>query len=380
MHGEGGESACGKGGNGALTVPSSVPETVSAAWQSAVWCGLDTGGVSVPRQPGDQRGPAEDTAAEIERDRRDRLADYAVLLIPVSAALALVAFAVRHADLDAELTTLFVAVLGLLGGHLLMRARRQRRVAEHEARRAQRELALRARVAEGESAHHRLVAFSQLAAQLAHEVRNPLSSIVLNAELLEEELHACVHANPEVKRLARAVSAEAERLSDLTNEYLAFARLPHPVPTPQALAPVVDEVARFMREEIERAQIVLTVEHCGQPLAVFDARAIRQVLVNLLRNAIDAVPAGGTAVLRTGVETGHATIDLVDSGHGVPDERREAIFDPFFSTKPQGTGLGLSVARKIAREHGGDLLLMPSASGAWFRLTLPAAASAASAA
>ena len=350
-----------------------VPETVSSAWESAVRRGVNAEGMAATASPGGVAATAVEPAVGDDRDRRAKLADTAVLLIPVSAALALAVFTARHSDLNAELTTVFVSAVGLLGGHLLMRARRQRRAAEHEARRVQRELDLRASVAESEAKHHRLAAFSQLAAQLAHEVRNPLGSIVLNAELLEDELHACIHASPEVKRLARAVSAEAERLTELTNEYLAFARPLHPDPVPQPLAPLLDEVVHFMRGEIERAQISLGVEHLDAPPAVFDGKAIRQVLVNLVRNALDVAPAGGALLLRTGRDGARATVDVVDSGPGVQEDRRGAIFEPFYSTKPQGTGLGLSVARKIAREHGGDLELVPSARGAWFRLTLPAA-------
>jgi signal transduction histidine kinase len=350
-----------------------VPDAVSSAWQDEVRRSIAGDAEAVRFQAPEAPVPGvSDGPDDAELERRARRTDYLVLLLPASAALALVAFVLRHADLDAELTTLFVALVGLLGGHLLMRARRQRRAAEHEARRVRRELDLRARVADGEARRHRLVAFSQLAAQLAHEVRNPLGSIVLNAELLEEELHACIHASPEVKRLARAVSAEAERLSELTNEYLAFARLPRPDPVPQPLAPLVEEVVHFMRGEFDRAEIALVVEHAGTSQSLFDPRAIRQVLVNLVRNALEAVPAGGSVALRTGLEGRNALVDIVDSGAGVPEERREAVFDPFFSTKPRGTGLGLAVARKIAREHGGDLLLMPSVTGAWFRLLLPA--------
>lgn len=357
----------------ATAVALNVPDVVSSAWQLDVRRGVDAMEPSTGTAGSSATRPEAADASELFADTSwDLRTDYLVLLLPASAALALLAFTLRHADLNAELTTLFVAAVGLVGGHLLMRTRRQRRAAEHEARRVRRELDLNARVAEGEAKQHRLVAFSQLAAQLAHEVRNPLGSIVLNAELLEEEIHECIHASPEVKRLARAVTAEAERLSELTNEYLAFARLPRPDPAPQVLTPVVDEAAHFMRGEIERAGIALSVEHSTPASAVFDAKAIRQVLVNLVRNAIDAVPPGGLVALRTGVEGDQATIDVIDSGAGVPEDRREAIFDPFFSTKAQGTGLGLAVARKIAHDHGGDLRVMPSRSGAWFRLSLPA--------
>lgn len=352
---------------------TSVPGPVVSAWRAEIERGVTAAGAAAAAgDPGDSvsasPGPADPSSVA-----RERLGDLVAIALPLAAGLALVAFVVRHADIETELTMLFVAAVGLLGGHLLMRARRQRRRAEDDARRATRELELRAQVADAEARRHRLAAFSEVAAQLAHEVRNPLSSIMLNAELLEDEVHACAHASPEVRRLATAVCSEAGRLSELTNEYLAFARLPRPDPAPQALAPLVDDVVAFMRGEIDRGSVAVDVRHEAPSMAVIDAKLMRQVLVNLLRNALDATPPGERLIVRTGAAPGRVTVDVIDSGPGVPAASGDAIFDPFYSTKPHGTGLGLAVARKIAREHGGDLVLRPSSRGAWFRLELPQA-------
>ena len=148
----------------------------------------------------------------------------------------------------------------LVTGHGVLRLRRRARQAAYDAERAVHEAELRRLMAESETRRQRLTTFSRLAAELAHEVRNPLSSIVLNTELLEDELHACIHASPEVKRLARAVGAEAERLSVLTDEYLTFARMPQPASQPQRLGDVVDEVACFSRGAAARAGVSVVVE------------------------------------------------------------------------------------------------------------------------
>lgn len=359
------------GGNG-----RQLPVPVAAAWEEAIGAGIgepEPAATVVP--PGPAPGAPPPTLGE-------RLGDFALLGLAAVASGLLMLVVVTHASWQLEVELVAVAMLAgvaLVAGHLQMLSRRRARVAAHRAAQERLELTLRAQVADSETRHMRLAAFSELAAQVAHEVRNPLSAIVLNAELLEDELHACIHASPEVKRLARAVSAEAERLTELTNEYLTFARLPQPAATPQPLSPLLDEVAHFSRGEAERAGVRLSLDLDPAATALFDARLVRQLMLNLLRNAIDAMAGGGRLTVRTAVGTGVVLVDVIDSGPGVPPPLRESIFEPFFSTKVHGTGLGLAVARKVARDHGGDLRLMPADAGAWFRLELPAPEGAAAA-
>jgi signal transduction histidine kinase len=358
----------------AATVPAGrrLPMPVATAWESEIERGM-AADEAAPTPVAEPAGAPEGLPPVA---LRQRLGDYALLSISAVAAVSLLAVVLTHALWQVEqgiVTALAFAVLALAGGHIALRARRRGRAAEFRAAQARVEFALRARVADSEARHVRLAAFSELAAQIAHEVRNPLSAIVLNAELLEDELHACIHASPEVKRLARAVSAEAERLTELTNEYLTFARLPRPASTPQALAPLLEEAACFSRSEAERAGVALELDLDRSASAVVDARLLRQVLLNLLRNAVDAMPGGGRLTLRTSLQGGRVALDVIDTGPGVPPAQHEAIFEPFFSTKPHGTGLGLAVARKVARDHGGDLRLLPAPRGAWFRIDLPAA-------
>ena len=355
-----------------------VPPPVAAAWEAEVARGVGDvlAGAGAPPAAAPPVSNVPSAADASPATGRERLGDYAMLGFAALGAFTLLAVVLRHAHGQAELELVLVAALAavaLVAAHLLMRTRRRSRAAEHSAARAEVELALRARVADSEARQMRLAAFSELAAQIAHEVRNPLSAIVLNAELLEEELHACIHASPEVKRLARAVSAEAERLTELTNEHLTFARLPQPASTPHSLAPPLEEVAHFSRHAAERAGVSLHLDLDPSAAAVVDAKLLRQVLINLLRNGVEAMPGGGWLTLRTSVEGGRVSVDVVDTGPGVPAALQESIFEPFFSTKNHGTGLGLAVARKVARDHGGDLRLLPSAGGAWFRIDLPAA-------
>lgn len=348
-----------------------LPPPVASAWEIEVERSIAEATHATP--------PTLDTGAEEAVEAPpispgQRLGDYGLLALAAVAAATLLAVALANATPPTlgVLPAAALAAVALVAAHLLLLARRRSRAAEQGAARARVELALRARVVASEARHVRLAAFSELAAQIAHEVRNPLSAIVLNAELLEDELHACIHASPEVKRLARAVSAEAERLTELTNEYLTFARLPRVSSRPQPLAPMLEEVAHFSRSEAERSNVTLVLELDPAAEAAVDQRLIRQVLLNLMRNAIDAMPDGGRLTLRTSVEDGRVLVDVADTGPGVPAALQESVFEPFFSTKTHGTGLGLAVARKVARDHGGDLRILPSPGGAWFRFDLPA--------
>lgn len=361
----------------ALALPPArqVPPPVTSAWEVEVERGM-----AATREPSEhvEEPRLAEPVALPQPTLGQRLADYAPLGLAAIAAATLLAVVLAPAQWRLGLQVLpavALALVALVAAHLLLLARRRSRAAEHSAARAEVELALRARVADSEARHMRLAAFSELAAQIAHEVRNPLSAIVLNAELLEDELHACIHASPEVKRLARAVSAEAERLTELTNEYLTFARMPRPSSRPQRLSPLLEEVARFSRSEAERSGVQLALELDPAAEAVVDERLIRQVLLNLLRNAIDAMPGGGRLTLRTSVDDGRVLVDVSDTGPGIAPALHESVFEPFFSTKPHGTGLGLAVARKVARDHGGDLRIVPGPGGAWFRFDLPAAVS-----
>jgi signal transduction histidine kinase len=300
------------------------------------------------------------------------------VLLPVGSAVVLTAFAVSRADAGLELAALLLGAAALAAGHLLMRARRERQDSARETASLRQELELRARVAECEARRARLTAFSELAAQIAHEVRNPLASIVLNTELLEEELGACAApSGHEVRALVSSIKAEAARLHTLTDEYLTFARLPRADPAPAAINALVEETARFTREEIARHGIDLRLRLASHlPDALIDQKGVRQVVLNLLRNAIEATPSGGRIDIVTGMADGAVRVEVRDTGRGISPEVRDTVFDPFFSTKSKGTGLGLAVARRIVTDHGGSLLVADSDRGARLVFTLPLAGAA----
>jgi two-component system, NtrC family, sensor kinase len=204
----------------------------------------------------------------------------------------------------------------------------------------------------------RLAAIGKMAAHVTHEIRNPLSSMGLNIELLEEEL-ARGGDPAEAKQLVRAVKKEVERLADLSEEYLRVARRPKPNLERDSLADLVREVVEFVKPELSGANVTCAMEiDEALPSVAFDEAQIRQALLNLIRNAREAMqPTGGELWLRLHRANGQGGIDLVvdDDGTGIIADARDKVFDPFFTTKERGTGLGLAVTRQIVEAHGGTI-------------------------
>jgi signal transduction histidine kinase len=181
-------------------------------------------------------------------------------------------------------------------------------------------------------------------------VRNPLASIGLYAELLGDELAA----GTESRHLVESISSEVDRLTEITETYLRFARLPQPKLEREDLGALVASVVEFARAELTQARIDLQLELPAAPLEVaVDENQLRQALLNLVRNAREAMPDGGRLQVGVRREGDDATITVADSGPGISAENLPKIFDPFFSTKAKGTGLGLALVQQILVEHGG---------------------------
>ncbi len=205
-------------------------------------------------------------------------------------------------------------------------------------------------------ASERLATIGKMAAHVTHEIRNPLSSIALNLELLEEELPSSAE---EANNLLRAIKAEVERLSGLSEQYLSVARQKPQQKQLEKLGEIVEEACEFVRRELQQANIALevSIEPGVGELALPVAEAqIRQALLNLLRNAREAMPQGGRVVVKL-LEAEGGGLDLIvdDEGVGMPATTRERLFEPFFTTKQHGTGLGLAITRQIAEAHGGGI-------------------------
>jgi two-component system NtrC family sensor kinase len=218
----------------------------------------------------------------------------------------------------------------------------------------------------------RLAMVGRMAAQIAHEVRNPLSSIGLNTELLEDELHDNA---TEARELCRAIHTEVNRLTEVTEIYLGL-RGGKPKLARESLNMIIDDLVDFVRNDLATRRVVVKTELDPEdPTGYIDANQIRQCLINLVRNAADAVSAkgGGHVVLRTRTEHTRVEIAVEDNGVGIESELLPRLFDPFFSTKEGGTGLGLALTQQIIRDHGGDIHVASRVGrGTTFTLSVPA--------
>ena len=220
----------------------------------------------------------------------------------------------------------------------------------------------------------RLASMGQLAAGIAHEVNNPLGVVVLYAHLLQDECRG----NEQLRAELALIADQADRCKGIVGGLLDFARQNKVELKPVALA---DLVERSLQGCVLPEGVAVSTEH-GDPAlsAELDAGQMGQVLANLLSNAAAAMPAGGTIVVRTGSAAGdRVSLQVVDTGTGIPEAIRAKVFEPFFTTKGRGsgTGLGLAVSYGIVKMHRGDLVFTsnddPAAgpTGTTFTITLP---------
>jgi two-component system, NtrC family, sensor kinase len=219
----------------------------------------------------------------------------------------------------------------------------------------------------------RLAAIGRLTSQITHEIRNPLSSIGLNIEMLEEEIRELSEEPGEALGLIRKIHEEIDRLTSITHEYLQFARLPEPKRTSVDLSELVQELVSFHGSELTQARIELNLALEPElPSIEADPSQLRQAVLNLVKNAREAMPRGGRLELTTRRVEAGVELVVADAGEGVDPEARDRIFEPFFTTKVHGTGLGLPLTRRIVDQHGGTLQCdAAEGGGAVFTVRLP---------
>jgi signal transduction histidine kinase len=221
----------------------------------------------------------------------------------------------------------------------------------------------------------KLAALGRMAAHVTHEVRNPLSAIGLNTELLQEELERSGAAEG-TRGMVQAIAREVDRLTHVTQSYLSLARTPRLEWAPVDVGRLARETVEFHQAEAEASGARLECAVEGEPPEIrADAGRLRQVLTNLLRNALEAVEGRSERTVRVAVrEVGDGVeLAVTDSGAGLTDEARARLFEPFFTTKRQGTGIGLAASQQIAAAHQGTLTCDAGPGpGTTFRLWLPA--------
>ena len=215
---------------------------------------------------------------------------------------------------------------------------------------------------------------AELAGSFIHEIKNHLSTLGLNLQLLAEDFQ-----EPQSQRERRALERvkrlqdECQRLVDVSNDFLRFARVKDLQLAPANLAPIVEEMVDFFEPTARLAQIEIK---CYLPSDLppinLDRDLFKQALLNLMLNAEQAMPGGGMLTIQATREPTHVALSLIDTGKGMSPEVLERVFRPFFSTKPGGTGLGLPTTRKIVEAHGGAIEVQSEPDrGTKFTIRLP---------
>jgi signal transduction histidine kinase len=197
----------------------------------------------------------------------------------------------------------------------------------------------------------RLAATGELAATLAHEIKNPLNAIGGAATYIGKNTKGSL-----AKEFVSVITSEVARINKLTTTLLSFSKTAAPNPEPNNLNTLVRDALTLLGKESPDLQVTVKEELAEDlPLADFDYNQIKQVIINLLINAHDAVSENGLITVRTWHEKDRTYLSVKDNGSGISPEIIHNIFNPFFTTKTRGTGLGLAVSKRIAKEHGGDL-------------------------
>lgn len=227
----------------------------------------------------------------------------------------------------------------------------------------------------------RILEISELAGGLAHEIRNPLSTLKVSLQLLAEEIRdeADAYIEPNFRRRALqrldTLRAEVDHLHQILDDFLHLVTLQHLAVKPCDVHRALRELAEFFAPQARHQNVhIRTALAGGELICDLDEPVFRQALLNLLINAVQAMPGGGAIEIASGREGDRARIEIRDTGVGIEPQVCDRIFSPFFSTKKGGSGLGLSMTRRIVEDHGGTIRVRSQpGQGACFTIHLPLA-------
>ena len=218
----------------------------------------------------------------------------------------------------------------------------------------------------------RMTAMQTMTAGIAHEVRNPLNSAKLQLELLDRRVRRAGVIDPKILEPCELAQTEIERLTHLLNDFLAFARPPELHVDQHDVAQIVRQVVELERATAQQRRVHLElVVAPTRLLAHVDAAKLHQLLLNLVRNAIEAVSGGGHVAVELASGETELTFVIQDDGPGMPEGVQSRIYEPFFSTKDGGTGLGMSIVHSLVAQHGGMIELETSPRGTRFTVRIP---------
>jgi two-component system, sporulation sensor kinase E len=217
----------------------------------------------------------------------------------------------------------------------------------------------------------RLNALTLLAAGVAHEIGNPLNSLHIHLQLMERSVQKLTgDAKAELQQSIDIARSEVDRLDSIVTQFLRAIRPSRPQLRPENLNTIVEEAVRFFTPEIHDRDIVVEQElRADLPLLQLDRDQMKQAFYNVIKNSLEAMKRHGTLRIHTDLDDTHVLIRFVDTGSGISAGNLSRVFQPYFTTKPAGTGLGLLIVRRIVREHGGELSI-ESSEGKGLTLTI----------
>ena len=215
------------------------------------------------------------------------------------------------------------------------------------------------RTAEKTIESERLNALTLLAAGVAHELGNPLNSLNIHLQLMERQARKVKgKAREELQHSIDICRGEINRLDSIVSQFLRAIRPSRPQLRPENINSIVEETVRFFSAEIEARDIVVETElHSDLPLLQLDRDQMKQAFYNVIKNSFEAMKRRGILRIRTDRDESHVRVSFVDNGGGMSADALSHVFEPYYTTKPTGTGLGLLIVRRIVREHGGELAI-----------------------
>ena len=217
----------------------------------------------------------------------------------------------------------------------------------------------------------RVNALTLLAAGVAHEIGNPLNSLHIHLQLMERKAQELDHhVTAELQQSIDVARSEVHRLDSIVTQFLRAIRPSQPRLHPENVNTIVEEAVRFFAPEIQDRDMVVEQElRADLPLLRLDRGQMKQAFYNVIKNSLEAMKRHGTLRIRTDRDDTHVIVTFVDTGGGMSTENLSRAFEPYFTTKPSGTGLGLLIVRRIVREHGGELSI-ESTQGKGLTLTI----------
>ena len=203
----------------------------------------------------------------------------------------------------------------------------------------------------------RLNALRLLAAGVAHEIGNPLNSLHIHLQLMQRTVQKLQDGEKaELEQSIEVARSEVNRLDSIVTQFLKAIRPSRPQLRPESVNSIVEESVRFFAPELQDREIVVEQElRSDLPLLQLDRDQMKQAFYNVIKNSVEAIHRRGTLRIRTDLADTHVIVRFVDTGGGMSAENLSHVFEPYFTTKPSGSGLGLLIVRRIVREHGGEL-------------------------